>query len=314
MKLYYGVTMKFLNFVASSYRFGLHNSIVQLQNSKFNFEQVEATSSIKVKNTSISDSNSLVSYIDALSLATTVDSKFDSFRKLNAIRQVIDNVTLAQGKSYLDYILKKTDITLKLKNALFKIDSVGSPIKYKYKNLGECSPLSLRYLNTYLDLEQLFGSLSKFKIIEIGGGFGGQAFVINQLESISEYQLFDLPLALKLQKKYLDKLITLENFKFSEYPGYKVKDVDLIISNYAFSELNRELQKKYLNDVILKASRGFIIWNDLGEKILGSHSLADLVRLIPNSEILPDNPNFKSSNAIIVWGHNKIKNSIKLNF
>ena len=78
---------------------------------------------------------------------------------------------------------------------------------------------------------------------------------------------------------------------------------DLVISNYAFSELTRSVQEIYLQNLILKSARGYITWNSLSERELSGYNLAELIRLIPNSQIIPERPYTGSGNVIIIWGH-----------
>ena len=37
--------------------------------------------------------------------------------------------------------------------------------------------------------------------------------------------------------------------------------IDLVVSNYALSEIKRSLQDEYLRNVLLRAARGYMIWN-----------------------------------------------------
>jgi hypothetical protein len=77
---------------------------------------------------------------------------------------------------------------------------------------------------------------------------------------------------------------------------------DLVISNYAFSELSRELQKQYLENVILPSKRGYITWNSSSVGHEKCYSIDELVRAIPNSRIKAEVPNTGVGNVIIFWG------------
>ena len=74
--------------------------------------------------------------------------------------------------------------------------------------------------------------------------------------------MFDLPPVLKLASKYLEshvlnsayRLCTLNQSDGSE--AY-----DLVISNYAFSELPSGVQTKYIEKVMLKSRRGYLTMN-----------------------------------------------------
>ena len=58
-------------------------------------------------------------------------------------------------------------------------DRLGSPLTCDYDACGRFSPTTLRYAKVYSDLMRLFRDLDGQRIIEIGGGYGGQCFVIH---------------------------------------------------------------------------------------------------------------------------------------
>jgi putative sugar O-methyltransferase len=183
------------------------------------------------------------------------------------------------------------------------MDSIGGPRKYKFKSYGVYSPNALKYLKVYLELRSLFGDLSKFRIAEIGVGFGGQAIVIYQLNKAFSYHLYDIPPVLKLANKVLNSLNLNNKFYFMDGIHPESLNSDLLISNDAFSELSRKTQDDYIEKVVLNSARGYITWNSWSSSHLGGYKLADLVRLIPNSQIFPEKPLTGQENAIIVWGH-----------
>ncbi|MBM3939264.1 MAG: hypothetical protein FJ333_11520 [Sphingomonadales bacterium] len=94
------------------------------------------------------------------------------------------------------------------------------------------------------------------------------------------------------------------NGEFYFMDGIQPKHVksDLLISNDAFSELSRKTQDDYLEKVVSYASRGYMTWNSWSSNHFGGYNLADLIRLIPNSQIIPEKPLTGPENAIIVWG------------
>jgi len=84
----------------------------------------------------------------------------------------------------------------------------------------------------------------------------------------------------------------------------------LVISNYAFSELPLELQKIYIEKVIRKSKRGYLIMNsgmnNFSGRSDGKLHLAELRTLLPVFEILDEIPNTGPDNYVIVWGHNRV--------
>jgi hypothetical protein len=94
-----------------------------------------------------------------------------------------------------------------------------------------------------------------------------------------DYYFFDLPIVQQLAQKYLSKFPWLNVHTFHQ--NVDVDNIaatfDLCISNYAFSEFSIELQELYLDLVLKKCKRGYMIYNTLGEDSLGSYSAHDFI-------------------------------------
>ena len=75
-------------------------------------------------------------------------------------------------------------------------------------------------------------------IHEIGGGYGGQAVFLQSLTSQDvEYTIYDLDKVLPLISKFT-KTAAVKNVKLRSLPPQEPVSSDLVISNYAFSELS----------------------------------------------------------------------------
>jgi hypothetical protein len=216
--------------------------------------------------------------------------------------RALDHVSIDLGKAYIAEILKFRSWSDNFTSVIKHIDSVGSPKRFRFRTFGIFSPTLLRYLKVYVDLEKYFGSLKDLNIVEIGVGFGGQASLIGLLGNPLSYTFYDIPPVLELARKFTSELEIPGTFTFIDGRNPKPLDTDLVISNYAFSELNRSIQDAYLAHVILQSPRGYITWNSLSEENFGGYSLAEFIALIPNSRILPEIPNTGEFNAILVWG------------
>jgi len=279
---------------------GIKNFILHSRNKKlFNVENKRE----KINQTSFTDSDKMASYPWLCELASTDDHIFNKFRRSQILVEILDHVSLKLGKEYIIEILKYGQFTDEFIKVLNKIDNLGNPRKYYFKPFGTFSPTLLRYLKVYLDLEFYFGSLQKFQIAEIGVGFGGQASLISLQDKPENYWLFDIPPVLTLAEKFINKLNAPGTYEFFDGRKPVEKIPDLVISNYAFSELTRDTQKKYLQNIILKSPRGYITWNNISEIEFAGYSLAEIVRLLPSSQIIPERPYTGSGNAIIIWGH-----------
>lgn len=246
--------------------------------------------------TSISDDEAYNAFCLEVS---NVNRSFRRFRRFDQIIRVLDHVGIEHAYQYLHYV--RANSSQDFMPLLRKLDSVGSPRKYWFRQVGLISPTGTRYLKVWLEVQRLFGHLHNLTIAEIGVGFGGQALIFSELSAPRKYILLDIPPALSLASKYLHSLRS--QMIFESIDGRNPLPVysDLVISNYAFSELKRELQEMYLVRVISNASRGYITWNVLSEKHLDGFSLDEVLERIPSSRKLPEIPETSPGNVIIVW-------------
>jgi len=127
---------------------------------------------------------------------------------------------------------------------------------------------------------------------------------INLPETGGGYNLIDLPEAIGLSEKFLSNFEACSGrVKFVDgLHLYTDIHSDLVISNCAFSELQREVQDMYLEKVILHSKRGFITWNNLGQNNFNAHSIPELLQIIPNSKIIEEKPLTAKDNCVIIWG------------
>ena len=132
-----------------------------------------------------------------------------------------------------------------------------------------CSPSNLRYLlHSLLILEDMKKyKLNNVDIIEIGGGYGGLCFFIHSIAqlyeiNINSYTIFDLLEPSLLQEKYLN-VLNIEKVDFCQLDNFNnLKNNSFLISNYAFSEISKELQTEYIEKIINPYTTfGFLTWN-----------------------------------------------------
>jgi hypothetical protein len=295
------------NFFATlfwTFKFGPRNLRNRIANNRGLWE-IDDAYTVIAEGTSITDSEFLPDYAATCDLVGHDDGYFKKFRRSRALISALDHVSIEQGFGYLREIEKFYEWQPHYKLAIEAVDAVGDPRTYDFNDYGRFSPTLVRYLKVYLDLKRLFGDLSPFEISEIGVGFGGQAALIGQLGGYKSYNFFDLPPVLSLAKKVLEKTGSPQVNQFHDGRHPAPANSDLVISNYAFSELSRDIQVAYLDRVILSAKRGYITWNNLSYVRLDGFSLAELVRLIPNSEIMAEVPYTHDGNVILYWGENK---------
>ncbi len=290
---------KISRFIVFVIQFGLINGIHKIRNSRL--IHIPVIDSLKPRGSSITDSALMPSYSTMCGMAASDDSTFVEFRKYSVLVQAFDHVSYAQGLGYLSEIKTFGEWKPRYTKVIEEIDAVGNPNKYKFSNFGTFSPTLLRYLKVFLEIESLIAPLKDKSIAEIGVGFGGQASLIDKLSPTSNYIFYDIPPVLELTKKFVTSLGMQGNLEFRDGRVPESCSVDVVISNYAFSEIAKPIQTTYLNNVILKSKSGYITWNNLSANQLGGYLLADLIRLIPNSQIFPEKPYTYDGNVIIVW-------------
>lgn len=252
--------------------------------------------------TSMSDLDEL-GYLKSAINAVANEDTLMNFRADPEYQQVLEHVSVSLGEKYLDLITSKYNAQPESVFAeISKLSEFGRPPVHDFSGIGPVSPTILRYVKVAYDLNNLFGDLSKLRIGEIGVGFGGQAAVLSRLFGVKDFVAFDLPEVLALCEIFLSR--TDSGLKPKLVDGRKPTptEVDLAVSNYAFSELVRAVQDEYLESVILRAKSGYITWNNLSSRYLDGYSLRELTRKIPGSKVLKEVPLSSRSNRLIVWG------------
>lgn len=228
---------------------------------------------------------------------------YESFLKFKSIPeyiQILEHTDCHCGYLYLKHIIDYK-IFIEYFNKFKSNDDIGMPNRCKYVindvDYGDISPTTLRYIKVLCDLHNLFGDLNDYDIVELGGGYGGQSKIIQDVYNVKTYQMIDLKEVEELQNKYI------AHHKYKIDFIYK-QMYDLFISNYAYTELCKELQEKYLNDVILKSKHGYITCNfisqNFGVDSFTKEELIDKLSIL-NPRILDEIPLTYGGNCIIVW-------------
>lgn len=189
---------------------------------------------------------------------------------------MLEHVDVNHGNSYLNEISTRfpqlynsqMDYLVELSKTN---DSCGQPIQFNFEGFAHCSPTNLRYIfHSFLLLTHAVESnLKTLDVIEIGGGYGGLCFYINKLAhlfdiTINSYSIFDLANPLLLQRKYLDHF-GIPNVNCVHVDAFSnIKNNSFMVSTYAFSEIELDVQKKYTELVLNPyVSHGFIAWNNI---------------------------------------------------
>jgi hypothetical protein len=250
--------------------------------------------------TSLSDNQS---YPAVCARAATDPAFFASFRREPAYTCILEHVTQAQGRVCLDLIEQDAVVTAAL-DEFRRNDQIGNPCVFDYARAGRFSPSTLRYAKVLCDLRALFGPLDGMRICEIGVGYGGQCRIVSALHRPAGYCLIDIEPALDLARHFLGHFEIQTELSFKTMAALKQQDYDLVISNYAFTELKREIQDVYLDKVIRRAGRGYITYNEITAPEFRSYADTELLAMFPGSRRIEELPLTHPRNCIIAWGGN----------
>ena len=201
---------------------------------------------------------------------------FENFKKHPSYTYMLEHVTYEYGKKYINLLKTEYRDILQQLNwvEIHKHDRIGSPNLYDYSNELKpvvilstymFSPTTFRYLYIALDILSKNKGNNIKSVVEIGGGYGGQALLLLLIAPLFEiniryYTIIDVYYPTLVQKKYLRKFNVTYNVVCTTINKYNIGDVDLLISNYALSEIQREYQNSYIPLVQL-ALHGYMLWN-----------------------------------------------------
>ncbi len=238
-------------------------------------------------------------------LQASVDEKtFSTFKQNADYTVILEHTSKEQGQEYLNYILGKKSLSLDDKTIeLFKgNDLQGSPHVVDYGNGWIISPSTLRYVKVLFELTSLYGSLDGFKIAEIGVGYGGQCKIINDYYDIKSYTLIDLPEVLSLSKRYLTAS-TYAPVEFKTMDQLYTDDYDLVISNYAITECNKNVQEEYIVKVLRGSTHGYITCNFISDYFnIQSLTRDEFIKMLDKkTSIIAEIPLTHPKNFILSW-------------
>lgn len=230
---------------------------------------------------------------------------YKNFRRAPIYVNVLEHVSYEIGRECVQIITKEYPELMHLMDSFKKNDQIGNPNTAYYPEMGIIAPTTLRYIKIAGDIQKQFGNLDDKTIVEIGGGFGGQCNILSQMYKFKKYIIVDLPGPLALAKRFLEEQnITNIEYCSPDQVG-NIGNVDLIISNYAYSECSIETQKMYARELLRKAKNGYCICNvsPVRQEFFGTKH--DLLRNLFNNNIcwteLPEKPLSSQNNYLIIW-------------
>lgn len=218
----------------------------------------------------------LTDYLAACKEAATGDL-FHHFKRDKRLTAIFEHTTVEQAKTCLALILKQTPWIL---DKAYTNDLYGDPVMYNFGAGHYYSAPTLQYAAVLSNLLHLFGPLDGLRIVEIGGGYGGQCRTILDVYKPGSYTILDLEEPALLQRRYLGVSGCVR------WCAGTNDNYDLCISNYALSEIKDN--QHYIDTVLSRCKHGYITCN------------TDFVKLPWEHKILPDITG-EENNKILVW-------------
>lgn len=178
----------------------------------------------------------------AAKLAGQSDEGNAAWRQTANIRGGTDNLTPAFAKTCWDIAVEINLPTISRHLAsLLRIDELLPPAEQLVIDGNRVSPGLAKYILRAVELDKLF-SLNGLCVVEIGGGWGGLAAVIHTMFSPARYTIYDLPDVVEGQRRTLHRL-GFSDIQFGT--NWDEQRGDLLISDWAFSELTQDAQEQY---------------------------------------------------------------------
>ena len=203
--------------------------------------------------------------------STEPDKLMTNFKSEPRYKDILEHVRPELGNEYL-VLLKKVLPLPVIADFCSLNDRLGLPEKSNYKEIGQVSPTSLRYLfQAHLILSHMKNiECETPSVVEVGCGYGGLCQAINFLSStygikVRSYSMIDMPEVLPLLWKYQSHhpCAFPLSFHSSEKFGSDVEGNELfLISNYCLCEIPPPLREKYIETLLPRCSHAFLVWTN----------------------------------------------------
>jgi len=231
-------------------------------------------------------------YFEICKLAVEYASIYRHFKSHPEYRWILEHCSFEDGQRYLERINTEFPSAISGRERSYYLtnDQIGGPITYDYGNpMGWISPSTLRYIMLGADIVRRFANVMPLwaaNILEIGPGYGGQCKILHDMTKWRSYAIIDDPRVEPLTFKYL------QEFNIQAHSHRHMGHAyDLVISNYAFSEFNDELQRWYYENCLATASHAFLLCTaPVIPEVLAKATARE-----------PENPLLNPDNYLLTW-------------
>ena len=222
------------------------------------------------------------SYLDVVK--DVVDSgDLKDFKSRKEYKTILEHASIQEASCYYDLIMNRVRDGETIDNELIdkfkENDKLGDGETIKCEYFGEIGRSTLKYIALAYQMKDLVGEKKNLKVLEIGGGYGGQIKILCDLLDVSSVYMIDIPIVLSLQKKYLEYHgIHANIIEPDKVESIYKQEFDLVVSNHAICELHRDLQDTYL-PLVKNSKNGYILYHH-SETWGGSYSMKDFCEKI----------------------------------
>ena len=182
-------------------------------------------------------------YYSIVNDALSNENIFNTFKSNPYYGSIVGMSSHEQGVEWYSNIKKNYKNIIEDIEKYSKNDICGAPT---YNDLP-LSPNTLRYINTLIEIDDFFKLKGRINILELGVGYGGLCFVLNQYYSIDKYCLIDIPSVQSLSTKYLDTIGVKGHT--TDVPD----KIDLFISEFCLSEFDDKGMYEFYEKYVLKS-------------------------------------------------------------
>lgn len=252
-----------------------------------------------------------INYINACKKFVEDDQQFNNFKRDVDYLEILEHISKEESDILISEMKDLKSLTKYQIEKFKENDFYGNPYLYDYEKFSLISPSTIRYIKNVLDIRNFISDFDIKNILEIGGGYGGLCKTLSVLINYENYLLVDISEVNQLSKKYLSKFSDIKNkiihFDYNQIKINEIENIDLLISNYAFSECSREIQTIYYENLIKNSKTFYITYNNFIKDNMSSDEFIEIAS--KNFEIQIESEVRKYHTNLILYGVNKNENT-----
>ena len=208
-------------------------------------------------------------YVEAVNLFLNDTRAFATFKTHENYTPILSGQDKIIGELNLELIQSDPQVHRLFLSHLREIkenDIIGTPTIHDYGKYKMMAADTIKYGYNASYIKHNLKEEPIKKIVEIGSGYGAMAKILHSFVQFDSYTMIDLPIVVKLCKKYLDHFPAIKD-KMT-YIGCdeldeikKIGPIDLVIADSSMSECDLQSLKFYTTNVVDQSSYTYLIHN-----------------------------------------------------